>query len=190
MIAALFVATGGVYFGLPSVDPWDESRDARLYAGPWAVVAHPPCRTWSVMALCRPEIRIGDDDGCFASALASVRLWGGVLEHPAHSRAWGTFGLTRPTERGWTQAVGDDGWVSSVDQANYGHRARKLTWLYYCGSQPPPTLAWGDGGRREMTVRNDGGGGRDQRSRTPPEFRDVLIAMAESVALRAPRRIE
>ena len=31
-IAALFVATGGVYFGLPGVDPWDEARDARLYA--------------------------------------------------------------------------------------------------------------------------------------------------------------
>ena len=43
MIAALFVETGGVYFGLPNVDPWDEERDARLYDGPWPVVAHPPC---------------------------------------------------------------------------------------------------------------------------------------------------
>ena len=34
MIAALFVETGGCYFGLPDVDPWDEARDARLYAGP------------------------------------------------------------------------------------------------------------------------------------------------------------
>ena len=43
MIAALFVETGGAYFGLPNVDPWDEARDARLYDGPWPVVAHPPC---------------------------------------------------------------------------------------------------------------------------------------------------
>ena len=31
-IAALFVATGGCYFGLPGIDPWDKARDARLYA--------------------------------------------------------------------------------------------------------------------------------------------------------------
>lgn len=35
MIAALFVQKGGVYWDLPGVDPWDEERDARLYAGPW-----------------------------------------------------------------------------------------------------------------------------------------------------------
>lgn len=46
MIAALFVETNGVYFGLPDVDPWDEPRDARLYAGPHPVVAHPPCQLW------------------------------------------------------------------------------------------------------------------------------------------------
>lgn len=39
MIAALFVQRGGVYFGLDDVDPWDESRDARRYAGPYPVVA-------------------------------------------------------------------------------------------------------------------------------------------------------
>ena len=33
VIAALYVATGGCYFGLDGVDPWDEARDARLYAG-------------------------------------------------------------------------------------------------------------------------------------------------------------
>ena len=39
MVAALYVAKGGAYYGLPDVDPWDEARDARLYAGPWPVVA-------------------------------------------------------------------------------------------------------------------------------------------------------
>ena len=39
MIAALFVERGGVYWNQPGVDPWDEERDARLYAGPWPVIA-------------------------------------------------------------------------------------------------------------------------------------------------------
>ena len=43
MIAALFVATDGCYFGLDGVDPWDIHRDARRYTGPHPVVAHPPC---------------------------------------------------------------------------------------------------------------------------------------------------
>ena len=47
MIAALYVQRGGVYFDLAGVDPWDEQRDARRYAGPWPVVAHPPCARWS-----------------------------------------------------------------------------------------------------------------------------------------------
>lgn len=42
MIAALFVETDGCYFGLDGVDPWDEQRDARQYAGPWPVVAQRP----------------------------------------------------------------------------------------------------------------------------------------------------
>ncbi len=46
VIAALFVETGGAYFSVPGVDPWDEARDARTYAGPHPVVAHPPCERW------------------------------------------------------------------------------------------------------------------------------------------------
>lgn len=86
MIAALFVTTGGCYFGLPDVDPWDVTRDARLYAGPHPVVAHPPCQLWVNLAAVnwkryRRELPAwypdGGDGGCFASALASVRRWGG-----------------------------------------------------------------------------------------------------------------
>ena len=40
----------GAYAGLPGVQLWDEARDARTYAGPWPVVAHPPCQTWCKMA--------------------------------------------------------------------------------------------------------------------------------------------
>ena len=44
-IAALYVETGGGYFNLPGVEPWDEARDARAYPGPHPVVAH---EGWSV----------------------------------------------------------------------------------------------------------------------------------------------
>lgn len=90
-VAALFVATDGAYFGLPDVDPWDVRRDARLYTGPHPVVAHPPCARWCQLAgmvEARWGYKRGEDDGCFASALASVRAFGGVLEHPGWTRAW------------------------------------------------------------------------------------------------------
>src|SRR5262245_30935128 len=114
-VAALYVERGGVYWDLPGVDPWDKERDARLYAGPWPVVAHPPCNVWSIMGQCRPEIVRGADDGCFKSALASVRKWGGVLEHPANSHAWGHFRLPRPPGRGWVGEMWNDEWACEVD---------------------------------------------------------------------------
>ena len=80
MIAALYVQEGGVYYGLPDVDPWPESRNAMLYDGPWPVVAHPPCARWCRLAglvEARWGRKRGDDGGTFASALASVRKWGG-----------------------------------------------------------------------------------------------------------------
>ena len=43
MIAALYVERGGCYYGLDGVDPWEVERDARTYAGPHPVIAHPPC---------------------------------------------------------------------------------------------------------------------------------------------------
>ncbi len=180
MVAALYVETNGVYYGLDNVDPWDEQRDARLYAGPWPVVAHPPCRYWSQMGHCRGYSPRPEDYETFGHALGCVRRYGGVLEHPALSKAWTMFMLPAPSHYGgWTRRIIDEGWSCEVDQAHYGHRANKRTWLYYVGPEPPELV----GGRAPdtgITVRNDGGGGRDQRSRTPPAFRDALLAMARS----------
>ena len=67
-VAALYVEKDGAYFGLEDVDPWDEERDARLYAGPFPVVAHPPCARWSRLAGFT-EARFGlmrGDDGDYA----------------------------------------------------------------------------------------------------------------------------
>lgn len=182
MIAALFVETNGVYYNLPGVDPWDAERDARLYAGPYPVVAHPPCKVWSIMGQCRPEIIRGADGGCFRSALRAVQRFGGVLEHPAHSHAWRKFALPVPSREGWTKGLWDLGWSCEVDQRWYGHEANKPTWLYYVGPEPPDLID-GRAPKGERTVGRGWGGGREHlRSRTPIVFRDLLLAMASSAS--------
>jgi hypothetical protein len=189
MIAALFVQKNGVYFGLPNVDPWDEERDARNYPGPHRVIAHPPCSTWSHMApvnKARYGHEIGSDDGCFESALASVKKYGGVLEHPASSLAWPKFGLPKPRGSGWIRDMFDHGWVCQFSQCAYGHRARKMTWLYFVGESPPPLnwrrpkpTAWisTDRPRADLAALGIDQLSSKEASRTPIELRDSLIAM-------------
>jgi hypothetical protein len=177
-VAALYVETNGVYYGLPDVDPWDEARDARLYAGPWPVVAHPPCARWSKMGTCRGYYD-GADDDCFEAALHAVRTFGGVLEHPEHTLAWKRFTLPRPGGAGWVTALGDDGAACLVDQRWYGHRARKPTWLYAVGVELP-LLAWGRGAKSRLHIANSHHGDGTDRSGTPLAFRDVLLDMARS----------
>jgi hypothetical protein len=199
VIAALFVESGGCYSGVPDVDPWDRARDARSYAGPHPVVAHPPCerwgRYWSGGPSARERRALGDDDGCFASALASVRRWGGVLEHPEASHAWRHFGLIAPMRGGgWSVADDRGGWTCCVEQGAYGHRARKATWLYAFRCELP-RLTWRAAG--DFVRLDQGFHSRDERARatktgacqrlskrqraaTPPAFRDVLLAMART----------
>jgi hypothetical protein len=145
-IAALYVEKGGAYWDLPNVDPWDIDRDARSYPGPYPVVAHPPCkrwgRYWSGGPSCKERKLLGDDAGCFATALWAVRTFGGVLEHPEASKAWDWFGMLRPLRGGGWCRADMYGWTCCVEQGHYGHRARKATWLYLVGANPP-SLRWG-----------------------------------------------
>lgn len=200
MVAALFVETNGVYFGLPNVDPWDKRRDARTYAGPYPVVAHPPCERWGRYWGGAPwqteRKKKGDDGGCFAAALAAVRQFGGVLEHPEASHAWAAFGLTAPPRTGgWVMADFLGGWTCCIEQGYYGHRARKATWLYAHGIDLL-SLRWGrapgafnllDEGyhSKEERARKIKTGicqrlSARQRAATPIEFRDLLIALART----------
>lgn len=201
MIAALFVETNGVYFGLPAVEPWDRTSDARAYAGPHPVVAHPPCKRWGRFwhgSTRKPhQYELGADDGCFAAALDVVRKFGGVLEHPEASHAWRTFGLNAPPRHGgWVAADFHGGWTCCVEQGHYGHVSRKATWLYAHGVELP-SLRWGVGEQRLHPIalarhgyekaRRIGMmamiGGKDKeriRDATPTEFRDLLISIARS----------
>ena len=185
MIAALYVEKGGCYYGLPDVDPWDEERDARTYAGPWAVVAHPPCDRWHQLSAVNAKrwgFKINEDGGCFASALAAIRRWGGVLEHPAESRAFRFHGIPEPARGCWQRTIDGD-WTAEIDQAAYGHRARKRTWLIYSGAMAPPPLDW-------RVVKGSHQIGlfdqklpqlpKAERAATPAAFRDLLISIARS----------
>ena len=209
-VAALFVDPHGVYAGLPGVDVWDEARDARLYAGPWPVVAHPPCARWSRLAgftEARFGYKRGEDGGCFEAALHAVREFGGVLEHPAYSDAWKRYELLRPSVReGWTLDM-HGGATCYVEQGRYGLPVKKATWLYAYGVELPelrwgwtpdsegeqPNGQWGgiDGWRdRHKGVKAIGGywktgHGRGCTAATPETFRDVLLDMARSVRVRA-----
>lgn len=199
LIAALYVAEDGPYIDFPGVDAWTARRDARLYAGPWSVVAHPPCERWGRYWSGGPSAKVrrkrGDDQGCFAAALTAVRVWGGVLEHPAHSSAWAAFGLNSPpSDGGWIAADFLGGYTCHVEQGHYGHRARKATWLY-AKSRDLPILKWGP----SQGVRlEDGFHSTEERARaraagimpvqrisekervhTPRAFLEVLVRISE-----------
>jgi len=202
VIAALYVHPGGVYYGLDGVDPWGlPERDAREYAGPHPVIAHPPCKRWGRYWFGGPSAKVrrklGDDDGCFAAAIAAVREYGGVLEHPEASHAWERFGLKKPPKGGPWVAAGDwMGWTCCVEQGHYGHRARKATWLYVVGCCDLPSLIWGKAEGKERLdegfhstedARAARAAGIKPRSRlsalerlsTPVPFRDLLIEIAK-----------
>lgn len=205
MIAALYVETNGCYYGLQGVEPWDQERDARRYAGPWPVVAHPPCQRWGKLWAGQPlHIKLtgerktkGNDGGCFAAALHAVRIFGGILEHPDGSQAWQWFGLTIPPRAGgWVKADWLGGWTCCVEQGRYGHYARKPTRLYAFGCELPE-LDWGIGESRldPAVVARMGlarakrlgevggrGGGKDSAPRigTPLPFRDLLLSIART----------
>ena len=189
MIAALYVDRGGPYWNRAGVDAWDIERNAKLYDGPWPVVAHPPCGPWGRLR----HLSTKQDPECGLRAVAQVRAFGGVLEHPQDSRLFDVLRLPRPGEL--PDAYG--GRTVLVSQCDFGHVARKWTWLYCVrcfptGPMPPrrePTH-WVSGGRgrvgakRKTTPVPDGIKvcSAQQRRRTPPAFADWLIALAESAS--------
>lgn len=205
-VAALYVEPKGCYVGVPGVDPWDEARDARTYAGPHPVVAHPPCQRWGRFwhgSTRKPhQYQMGADGGCFAAALRAVQQWGGVIEHPADSHAWERYGINRPARAGgWLRARPrghtEDGWTCCVYQGHYGHPSGKATWLYVAGvaREDLPELRWGKTEQRlpEWMVERYGYekarrigvvamvGGKNKtaiRNATPEPFRDLLLSIA------------
>lgn len=167
-IAALYVMADSIYNDRAGVDPWPEARNAKLYPGPAPVIAHPPCGPWG-----RYAWKCKQDKTCGPIAAEQVRRWGGVLEHPAHSKLWSACNLPRPHEL-------PDVWgglTIEVDQSRWGHPCPKVTWLYLCRvrvvpSIPPPVET--PPGRVEFQSRK-------ARKITPPALAEWLIEAVRSV---------
>jgi hypothetical protein len=179
-VVALYVEPGGPYPALLGAERcWDKDRDARGYAGPSPVVAHPPCGPWGRFAWASRY----QDPGLGILAVEQVRRWGGVLEHPAHSKLWTACGLWRPGE--WTDPHG--GFSLQVEQVRWGHSCIKSTWLYIVGldrrevgPMPPPAspthvvaVSRATIGPRLPSL------GKEARRRTPEPFARWLVSLAQ-----------
>lgn len=184
-VVALYVDPRGPYPKL--VREWyDETRDARTYAGPLPVVAHPPCGPWGRLR----HLSRHDDPALAPRAVEQVRTWGGVLEHPAWSKLWEHCGLPLPGEL--PDAFG--GVCVAVDQVDFGHVARKRTWLYVVGVRGA-RIDWPGPGEPSHYVGCDTfwrkralaegrpllkGCSAQKRRRTPVAFAEWLLDLAAS----------
>lgn len=125
VIACLYVAPDSVYFTLPGTDPWPSSRDARNYAGPHPIIAHPPCGHWGKYRhRCKQPGR-----DCLDAALRQLVAHGGIVEHPlgspVESRIHPLFDRL-------------DIRILRIDQARFGHPSLKPTILIFAGCRPRP----------------------------------------------------
>lgn len=128
-VAALFIREDSIYKTMPGVDAWDAERDARNWQGGCPCIVHPPCRAWGrlrTFANPRP-----DEKNLARLAVALVREFGGVLEHPAGSTLWPSQRLPLPGQRdSW------GGWTLAAPQKWWGHKAEKASWFYVVGCEP------------------------------------------------------
>lgn len=157
-VTALFTCRSSPYLAL-GVECYDIDRDARTFTGSGRVICHPPCRAWAKLkGLAKP--RPGERE-LSLFALELVRSNGGVLEHPAHSALWKEL---RPGET-----------TLLIRQGDFGHRAEKLTRLFYAKMPRVPLLpppAPGPFHRVELM-------GRQERERTPRDLARWLVQWAE-----------
>jgi hypothetical protein len=154
---------------------YDKARDAFLFPGGTPVIAMPPCQQWCRLRRFSTynlhEMALG------LHCVRMVKTWGGVLEQPAQSALFRTATLPAPGQEDAT------GFTVSVDQFNWGHRARKRTWLFVAGlsrgDMPGETLRLG---RPTHCVGGSSTGllelGASAADATPPEFAAWLLQVA------------
>lgn len=187
-VAVLFARRDSIYKVMRgcNVSVWDEDRDALKWPGGCPVIAHPPCRAWGGLRhMAKPA---AGERELALFALAQVRKWGGVLEHPRRSELWPQLDLPMGDE------VDEHGGYSLlVNQAWWGHLAEKPSLLYVCGVarrdippvivdlRAPSHIVGGSGRRRDGTRlgwRPDLS--RRLREATPRDFAMWLIRLARA----------
>lgn len=195
VIAALYIDPRGPYPGLLGADHcWDEKRDARTYSGTGPVIVHPPCGPWGWL---RRQYK-GNGAALALCAVEQVQRLGGVLEHPNASKLWEHAGLPYPDDGFGPDEFG--GVTLEVRQVDWGHCARKRTWLYIVNKSENDRLDFDI--EREIKRRHGLGkpthyigGSRtnpngaippgmkainaEKRRKTPVEFAKFLISIAE-----------
>ncbi|CUI78566.1 MULTISPECIES: hypothetical protein [Achromobacter] len=178
-VAVLFARQDSTYKTLPGVNVYDINRDARTFQGGMPVVAHPPCRAWGrLRAFANPR---PDEMNLARLAVALVREFGGVLEHPAGSTLWPAQML--PLPGGARDQYG--GWTFAAPQMWWGHKAEKATWFYIVGvapaEMPPVPLVLGDAthvvqSRKRQDYRPHIT--KAEREHTPPQLAVWLVEVA------------
>ncbi len=123
-VVVLFARHDSVYKNLVT-DVYDLDRNALTYKGERPVIAHPPCRAWGQLRHFAKPLP-GEKDLALWS-IELIRKNGGVLEHPRASKLWPQY-LPYP---GHYDEFG--GFTISIDQHWFGHKAKKSTFLYFCG---------------------------------------------------------
>lgn len=182
-VAVLFARSDSNYRAVVGVDVFDLARDARNFAGGMPVVAHPPCRGWGRLRRFAKPAPGERELAIFA--VAQVRCWGGVLEHPADSTLFAACGMPQP-------GCGEDAWggyTVEVEQFHWGHRAEKRTWLYVvgCARLALPCFPVRDG-RPTHCIRPTKGAPRlptvtkAEREHTPPALCTWLVEVARRCA--------
>ncbi|NQT13160.1 MAG: hypothetical protein HQ582_10455 [Planctomycetes bacterium] len=171
-VAILCASKQSVYHEIPGVEVYGPSRNARTFDGGMPIVAHPPCRAWSAFMRHWAKPEPGEMElGLWCAE--QLRLWGGVLEQPAHSRLFEAAGLPLPPHRmGELQSI-------AVKQRWWGYPTRKATWLCFCRVDVrllkiPFELRATTRGDRE-TYQNMS---HKQRSATTPDFARWLVEAA------------
>jgi hypothetical protein len=177
VVAVLFCRSDTIYKDLPDTDLWPRSRNAFNYD--WndknRVIAHPPCARWGAYAT-KGGRAVGDDGNAFRFCFNTANFFGGVIEHPAKSKAWRHFGIPHPPSRGgWIPSSRPGAWTCHVEQGHYGHAAPKATWLYYVGTNPPE-LKWGPSGATSRIADMSKSG----REATPLMFAELLLNMVRA----------
>ena len=125
----LFTEKNSNYLNYDEFDCFDETRNALSCSSRLPLIAHPPCRLFSrlrAFSTAHPREKL-----LAFFALAKVRQFGGILEHPRSSLLWktGNFDLS-----GQVDQYG--GFLRSVNLSWFGYPCEKKTMLYFIGISP------------------------------------------------------